>query len=146
MKDWKENNKGFSLVELIIVMAIMAILVGTIAPQVFKYVEASREAKDIQIVHTVFTALQTAIAEKDSAPSTISGKTLDEVIGSGKPLENAKKLLGSDMDTVAKIQAKAKSKKGKAGTLYVDYEESTGKLSVYIGSAAGTTDIGPVTN
>ncbi|MCQ2541905.1 MAG: prepilin-type N-terminal cleavage/methylation domain-containing protein, partial [Lachnospiraceae bacterium] len=28
-----KNNKGFSLVELIIVIAIMAILVGVIAPQ-----------------------------------------------------------------------------------------------------------------
>ncbi|MBP3295880.1 MAG: prepilin-type N-terminal cleavage/methylation domain-containing protein, partial [Lachnospiraceae bacterium] len=28
-----KNNKGFSLVELIIVIAIMAILVGVMAPQ-----------------------------------------------------------------------------------------------------------------
>ena len=42
------TNKGFSLVELIIVIAIMAVLVGVLAPQFIKYVEQSRRSKDIQ--------------------------------------------------------------------------------------------------
>ena len=42
----KTNNKGFSLVELIIVIAIMAILVGVLAPQYMKYVEKSRISAD----------------------------------------------------------------------------------------------------
>ncbi len=46
------TNKGFSLVELIIVIAIMAVLVGVLAPQFIKYVEQSR---DLQI----FRQLQT---------------------------------------------------------------------------------------
>ncbi|MCM1143504.1 MAG: prepilin-type N-terminal cleavage/methylation domain-containing protein, partial [Lachnoclostridium sp.] len=33
------NNKGFSLVELIIVIAIMVILVAVLAPQYLRYVE-----------------------------------------------------------------------------------------------------------
>ena len=32
------NNKGFSLVELIIVVAIMAVLIGVLAPTYLKYV------------------------------------------------------------------------------------------------------------
>ena len=35
----KMDNKGFSLVELIIVIAIMVILVAVLAPQYLKYVE-----------------------------------------------------------------------------------------------------------
>ena len=35
----KTNNKGFSLVELIIVIAIMAILAGAIAPALIRYID-----------------------------------------------------------------------------------------------------------
>ena len=44
------TNKGFSLVELIIVIAIMAVLVGVLAPQFLKYVERSRKSTDVQNV------------------------------------------------------------------------------------------------
>ena len=44
----KMNNKGFSLVELIIVIAIMAILIVVLAPQYLKYVERSRNSTDMQ--------------------------------------------------------------------------------------------------
>ncbi|MEI3592763.1 MAG: prepilin-type N-terminal cleavage/methylation domain-containing protein [Lachnospiraceae bacterium] len=53
------TNKGFSLVELIIVIAIMAVLVGVLAPQFIKYVEQSRKSTDIQNVASIVTALQT---------------------------------------------------------------------------------------
>ena len=52
----KLNNKGFSLVELIIVIAIMAILVGVVGTQVIPYLEKSRQGKDMQ----VFSAWNTA--------------------------------------------------------------------------------------
>ncbi|MFA9228926.1 MAG: type IV pilin protein, partial [Agathobacter rectalis] len=46
----QKNNKGFSLVELIVVIAIMAVLVGVLAPQLIKYVEKSRQSTDMQSV------------------------------------------------------------------------------------------------
>ena len=66
-----KNNKGFSLVELIIVIAIMAILVGVMAPQLIKYIEKTNVSSDSQLCDSVKTALTTAmmdptILEKDS--------------------------------------------------------------------------------
>lgn len=54
----KMNNKGFSLVELIIVIAIMAILLVVLAPQYLKYVERSRNSTDLQNAAEIVTALQ----------------------------------------------------------------------------------------
>ena len=56
----KLNDKGFSLVELIIVIAIMAILVGIVGTQVLPYVDKAKEAKDIQIVTGYCTDATTA--------------------------------------------------------------------------------------
>lgn len=42
----KMNNNGFSLVELIIVIAIMAVLIAVLAPQYMKYVERGRNSTD----------------------------------------------------------------------------------------------------
>ena len=40
----RKNKKGFSLVELIIVIAIMVALIAVMAPQFVRYVQQSREA------------------------------------------------------------------------------------------------------
>ena len=54
------NNQGFSLVELVIVIAIMAVLVGIVGTQVIPYIDKARKAKDIQIVNGYCTDATTA--------------------------------------------------------------------------------------
>lgn len=68
----KINNKGFSLVELIVVIAIMAVLIGVLAPQFMKYVEKSRESTDIQNLDTCISAVRTYYADKDTVPDSIT--------------------------------------------------------------------------
>ncbi len=58
-----KNNKGFSLVELIIVIAIMAILVGVMAPQLIKYIEKTNVSSDTQLCDTVKSAITTAMMD-----------------------------------------------------------------------------------
>lgn len=63
LEEKKLNNKGFSLVELIIVIAIMAVLIGVLAPQYIKYVERSRESGDLDNYQTIVSALQINAAD-----------------------------------------------------------------------------------
>lgn len=60
----KKNNKGFSLVELIIVIAIMAILAGAIAPALIRYIDKSRKSNDVTAAKTIKTAVETAMANE----------------------------------------------------------------------------------
>lgn len=58
-----QKNKGFSLVELIVVIAIMAVLVAVLAPQFTKYIDQSRKSNDAATVSGIVTAVQVGIAD-----------------------------------------------------------------------------------
>ena len=75
----KTSNKGFSMVELIIVIAIMAILAAALAPSLIKYINKSRLSTDIQTGTTIASAINAALAvEKayDAASSYDKTQTL----------------------------------------------------------------------
>ena len=56
------NNKGFSLIELIIVIAIMAVLVAIIAPDLTSYLSKSKKNADITNADTVRDVVEQACA------------------------------------------------------------------------------------
>ena len=61
----KEDNKGFTLVELVIVVAILAIFVGILAPQYTKYVEKSRQSADASNLENIVKGFKVAAADTD---------------------------------------------------------------------------------
>ena len=82
----QKNNKGFSLVELIVVIAIMAVLVGVLAPQFIKYVEKSRQSTDMQSVQQLKSSVETDISDNEDVTSVsieINGKTATTKISAG---------------------------------------------------------------
>ncbi|MEG0814287.1 MAG: prepilin-type N-terminal cleavage/methylation domain-containing protein, partial [Clostridium sp.] len=99
----KKNNKGFSLIELIIAIAILVILTGLLAPQFMRYMEKSREAKDMQALDTVYSGVQVALANEKaydevqtntalSALTTADGMTLDDIIVATNKTEFSKEV------------------------------------------------------
>ena len=59
-----KNNKGFSLVELIIVVAIMAVLMGILAPQYIRYVEKTRIRADDSIISDMDKSASALLADE----------------------------------------------------------------------------------
>lgn len=57
------DNRGFSLIELIIVIAIMAALIGVSAPQYLKYVTNARVVTDVTNAEEIAKRIDAAIAD-----------------------------------------------------------------------------------
>ena len=60
----RKNNKGFSLVELIVVVAIMAVLIGVLVPTLVRNVEKSKKQKDVSAVEEVRNQMTIALADE----------------------------------------------------------------------------------
>ena len=101
-------NKGFSLVELIVVIAIMAILVGVAVPVYTSYIEKANKATDIQAIDNLNHACEIVALEYDvDIKFTYSNNTLTATIqdkADSSDEEAAKqlnKILGSDATSKA---------------------------------------------
>lgn len=119
----QKNNKGFSLVELIVVIAIMAVLVGVLAPQLIKYVEKSRESTDIQTCDNIVTAMKTYYADKENAGET--SVTLNSA---------------DDLTETAAVDAglgKSHLKGKNWDSITIEYNPSTGEVTYTIGDDDG---------
>lgn len=84
----KKTNKGFSLIELIIAIAILIILTGLLAPQFMKYIERTRQAKMIHTLDSLSEGLNVAYVEALEKGDDM--KAVDNVsIKFGKPISGS---------------------------------------------------------
>lgn len=67
MNEMHNKNEGFTLVELIIVVAIMGVLIALLAPVYARHVEKSRETVDIANVRSAYAEIMAEVMDEDAS-------------------------------------------------------------------------------
>lgn len=139
----ENEEKGFSLVELIIVMAIMAILVGVVASQVLPYMEKSRVSKDQEKLASIQMDISSAIAMSGEACTggTAKLEDLDTVTNAATETEFMELRSLSSMPTASSLKFKSKTADG--AEVYVTANETTGEITVYLGTSSSSGPVDP---
>lgn len=137
------EREGFSLIELIIVIAIMAILIGVIALAVLPYLEKSRVGKDQQTVDTVYSAFQATIADqKVSGDTTLTIPSSGNATGTGEAdaafiTSMAQALSATGASDIANgTAAKLESKDAKGKAIKCTFTSATGTITVEVEGTA----------
>lgn len=75
----KKNNKGFTLVELIVVLVILAILAAILVPALLGYIDKARQGQYAEEAHSIMVAAQAYETEQyaKSSGSFVSDFTND---------------------------------------------------------------------
>ena len=142
MKKFKENNKGFSLVELIVVIAIMVVLIAVLGSTILGYVDKSKYSKDITALDSINTAMKTYVAEPTSHYAPGETYTLAQLINNditvngvtkkADPQGVIKSILGEVFDASGNFNNASKSFLG------IDYSDvqvsisATGAVSILV--------------
>ena len=139
-----KNNKGFSLVELIIVIAIMAILVGVMAPQLIKYIEKSKVSADTQLADSVHTAILTAMMDPEVVNDTryngeiggYYGQTAITALTTSSPIaSSALEIMGASSGSAVNTSLKSTTNSSAGVSFLVTGDNS---LSVWISGTDAT--------
>ena len=132
-----KSNNGFSLVEIIVVVAIMAILVGVLAPAYLRYVEKTRKQRDDTAAEEIRHAAEIVVLSGEYTPEgeqvLVEYSDLGVVVteNGGTALENQLTKLFGDL---SKIKPESKTRKGHVYTICIVPPETFTGTATIVGS------------
>lgn len=122
-----KNRKGFTMVELIVVIAVLAILAGIAIPIAGSLTKDANESSDAANVAMIQSAIEKQVAKTgDPYPTDVAG-----VMAAVKAYTKIK-TIGTGADELLDIKVKA----GATGETFI-YDTSTNTVSVGTGTKAG---------
>jgi type IV pilus assembly protein PilA len=149
----KYNNEGFSLVELIVVVAIMAVLMAVLVPTLIRNVEKTRVQKDKSAIAEIHHSTELAIADEEYINATVSTRgasvtngvlTVAELFAnkagdSGKDGDQLAQEVADAVGTTIKLTSKMKND---CTVKIVHLDTATGKVVFEVTSDASNGGIG----
>lgn len=121
----KGNDKGFSLIELIIVIAIMAVIVAVIAPNLTRYLGSSRKAVDKRNLDEIHQQALNCIAD-----AVTGDPAVDVIIGEDGTKVAEYEVKYNAATGITAITANANANSGFASMLSVYLKDATTKSKV----------------
>lgn len=73
IKNLRRNKKGFTLVEVIVVLVILAILIAIAVPSVMKYIDDANDAKYLAEARAVYVAAEAEVTKDYADDRKING-------------------------------------------------------------------------
>ena len=130
------SNEGFSLVELIIVIAIMAILVGVVALAVIPNLEKSRESKDLATLDSLVSGVTTALANDPSIIASHSAGTLSIAsVKSGATSGSLEEAVYQQLGDISSTKLVSSASGGDVPIVEYDVSGSKSVVKAYVGTA-----------
>jgi len=139
----EKYNQGFSLIELVVVIAIMAILVGVLAPAYLQYVEKARRRVDDsaagEIKHAAENVVLSGGFQLDNGDVLVTFNTSGISVVQGDLGNALEKMLTSDFGDLSKVVPTSKLRKTQTYTIEIQTDANSGMPKV-VGAWDGPDD------